>query len=404
MSRRNLMNHEFFTIPNSPDPEHDTNHELYSGFEHINTPRVRYENVLPLKTTRVILNSDTCDFFEGNYIDVGAKSCIIAASAPKRDTFAAWYSMICDTNTTDVFCLSNVIEKDIEKMTPYWPSTSDYVPSTDVLECGCFHISIYGYENEKLFKYHGYHGCPQISKMVLRIENTALNAVRYINLYWYQGWSDFGVCEYDDAAVLLKKMKKSLDHGNNIVVHCSAGMGRTGVMCACIRMMYTNESRFDVVSNIRKCRAGLVQTAEQYDFITTIMSQIPVFNAYTPSKCRFCEAYSSNIVICNNRMCRHTCENCNFRIPVICALGYSPIIITGPVNVVYHADLSTMTFNELRKSYLTYARAMNYDFIVFLHDRLINEEQVKEGRHLDKMGFYPGVQLIFVMKIAGDIM
>jgi len=76
-----------------------------------------------------------------------------------------------------------------------------------------------------------------------------------------------------------------MDHGNEeippILLHCSAGIGRTGTLIAChtawqILNEPSNDSVniWEIVKNLRRDRTGMVQSAEQYVFIHEVVGQL----------------------------------------------------------------------------------------------------------------------------------
>jgi len=105
---------------------------------------------------------------------------------------------------------------------------------------------------------------------------------KIINQIHYIGWPDHGVPEidkcYEDFLILIKET--SLEMGNNsILVHCSAGIGRTGTFISLLNMFHLfkkksfNFNVFDTVRRIKECRCYSVENINQYAFIYGIMSK-----------------------------------------------------------------------------------------------------------------------------------
>lgn len=289
MKKLSISTEEFQSIPDSPQPSDSNADEIYGdALNFVNA--VRYTNILPLDRSKVELNLDVSPskFFEGNYVDVGAKGKVISASAPTETTLESWYGAIWLNNCSDIFCLTNVAEKGVEKMIPYWPTMTNtfpkrkslgelrnssnnsdkYFPTESELKCGRYIIQVVKNKNDELQKRYS----SGAMKIKLSITKMTTSEVRHVNLYWYVGWPDFGIPNPSDACFLLKKMKSKLDLGNTILTHCSAGCGRTGVMNSCLRIIYTNEYPTKAVENIRNFRANSVQTKEQYSFIKNAIS------------------------------------------------------------------------------------------------------------------------------------
>ena len=104
--------------------------------------------------------------------------------------------------------------------------------------------------------------------------------------FHFLAWPDYGVPDSGSAVLSLlhnvqevqsnskrhaKDMSKVPSHGPPIVVHCSAGVGRSGAFCAldyCIDEI-KDQRRVNVqgaVRRLRHQRAYAIQTDEQYEF------------------------------------------------------------------------------------------------------------------------------------------
>lgn len=94
-------------------------------------------------------------------------------------------------------------------------------------------------------------------------------------MHWY-GWKDFGVPTNESITIvekLISQIHAHFDKKESIILHCSAGVGRTGTLIAIIDgigLINRGDkelSVFEIVSNIRKQRFGSIQTEEQYAFV-----------------------------------------------------------------------------------------------------------------------------------------
>ncbi|XP_041130825.1 tyrosine-protein phosphatase non-receptor type 18-like [Polyodon spathula] len=101
--------------------------------------------------------------------------------------------------------------------------------------------------------------------------------VRTISHFQYTAWPDHGIPSDCDRILDMMDEVHSRQGGDTapILVHCSAGCGRTGVICAVdyvrdlllTERITSNFSILDIVLEIRKQRPSAVQTKEQYEFL-----------------------------------------------------------------------------------------------------------------------------------------
>ena len=106
--------------------------------------------------------------------------------------------------------------------------------------------------------------------------------------FWYKAWPDMGV---PDEILTMKEFVKNLmtdikDNAGGTVIHCSAGVGRTGVMYVILRLMFKIEkTRVTITYNeilyeiemARNNRMMLVQTFGQYYFICEFFNTPPEY-------------------------------------------------------------------------------------------------------------------------------
>ncbi|XP_068597734.1 receptor-type tyrosine-protein phosphatase epsilon-like [Brachionichthys hirsutus] len=229
-----------------------------------NREKNRYPNILPYDHSRVVLSrldGHLCsDYINASYIDgFTEKNKFIAAQGPKLETVADFWRMIWEQKTSTVVMLTNLKERKEDKCFQYWP------------ERGC---RMYGNVGVTM------DDCTVLVDYTLRTfcvqcqGSDGLRASRLVTQLHFTSWPDFGV-PFSPIGMLkfLKKVKAvNPPYAGPIVVHCSAGVGRTGtfiVIDSMIDMTHT-ERRVDVfgfVSRIREQRCQLIQTDMQYSFI-----------------------------------------------------------------------------------------------------------------------------------------
>ncbi|XP_019715531.1 receptor-type tyrosine-protein phosphatase epsilon-like [Hippocampus comes] len=229
-----------------------------------NRDKNRYPNILPYDHSRVLLSSHmghACsDYINASYIDgFKQKKKFIAAQGPKLETVADFWRMIWEQKTATIVMLTNLKERKEDKCFQYWP------------EKGCWMYGNIRVAMEDVTVLVDY----TVRKFCLQYQDSdGPRAPCLVTQLHFTSWPDFGV-PFSPIGMLkfLKKVKAvNPPYAGPIVVHCSAGVGRTGtfiVIDSMIDMMHT-EQRVDVfgfVSRIREQRCQLIQTDMQYSFI-----------------------------------------------------------------------------------------------------------------------------------------
>jgi len=283
------------TFPNPNDPscngfdtefnfiEQKTAQEQYFGdyksaFLPTNKNKNRYSNVLPPEKTRVILKEregeEGSDYINANYINgliPGSEKAYIATQGPLQSTFADFWRMVWELNSVVIVMLTKEVENGRTKCDRYWPEydfplTWDpyKVSLTDVVED------------------------PDLTHRKLTLENLETKEVRQITQFQYTAWPDHGLPVSTAAFVELADLVDSANTTNSsIVVHCSAGIGRSGTFCT----VHATKEKFlldiqkepnkipdlnivETVLYMREQRPGMVQTKEQFQFCyITIMEE-----------------------------------------------------------------------------------------------------------------------------------
>jgi len=79
--------------------------------------------------------------------------------------------------------------------------------------------------------------------------------------------NDMGVPEFDDLVHVVDFIHKRITSNEPVMVHCLAGMGRTGTILACYLVKYQNMSADEAIQKIREERPGSIQSFSQEEII-----------------------------------------------------------------------------------------------------------------------------------------
>ncbi|CAB1343682.1 unnamed protein product [Coregonus sp. 'balchen'] len=206
-----------------------------------------------------IRSADDCKLFREEFNGYKEKNKFIAAQGPMHDTVADFWRMVWEQKTATIVMLTNLKERKEDKCYQYWPDQGCWMYGNVRVAVEDFTVLVDYTIRKFCVQYQGSDG-PRAPRLVTQLHFTS--------------WPDFGV-PFSPIGMLkfLKKVKTvNPSYAGSIVVHCSAGVGRTGtfiVIDGMIDMMHV-EQRLDVfgfVTRIREQRSQLVQTDMQYSFI-----------------------------------------------------------------------------------------------------------------------------------------
>lgn len=196
----------------------------------------------------------------------------IMAQAPTADTMADFYSAIFLHRVSVVVCLTRLEESGRQKAHRYWPKDRN-----DVLSQGAFKVMLV--EEESVF------GGAIVSRRLRLVRQGAPasfdNEFEFVMLH-YMAWCDHcsPTClESFAELVRLVRARADGDRQRPVLVHCSAGIGRSGTFVAVYNLVLLNElenqprvSLKEMVDWLRNQRYGAVQSLEQYLIIPRLVS------------------------------------------------------------------------------------------------------------------------------------
>ncbi|XP_048243318.1 uncharacterized protein LOC124125607 isoform X2 [Haliotis rufescens] len=227
-----------------------------------NKGKNRFKGYYPYDYNRVVLHDDSDDsrgdYINASYLD-GYKTDnrYIAAQGPyKSDIVEDFWRMIWQEGCTSIVMVTGLVEAGKVKCLQYWPSGKVSEKFGDVMVTVETETRLANYTITKL-----------------AVENEKESERRDVYHLHFSSWPDHGV---PDTAALLDFMWRvkviSGQQTEPIIVHCSAGIGRTGTYIAIESLVEQAKSEgvVDVVSfvsNMRGQRKNMIQTKEQYLFV-----------------------------------------------------------------------------------------------------------------------------------------
>ncbi|XP_063263755.1 receptor-type tyrosine-protein phosphatase C isoform X2 [Prinia subflava] len=252
-----------------------------------NQNKNRYVDILPYDHNRVELSEmpgdPGSDYINASYID-GFKEPrkYIAAQGPKDETTDDFWRMIWEQKATIIVMVTRCEEGKRNKCAQYWPS----------MENG---TATYG---DIIVKIYESKTCPDYVIQKLHITNgRERTAGRDVTHIQFTSWPDHGVPEDPHLLLKLRRRVNALSNffSGPIVVHCSAGVGRTGTYIGIDAMLegLDAEGRVDVygyIVKLRRQRCLMVQVESQYILIHQALVE---YNQYGETEVSLSELHSS---------------------------------------------------------------------------------------------------------------
>ncbi|NXW74743.1 PTPRJ phosphatase, partial [Hirundo rustica] len=234
-----------------------------------NRAKNRYNNVLPYDISRVKLSnqsSGTGDYINANYMPgYNSKKAFIAAQGPLPNTIEDFWQMVWQKSIYSIVMLTKCVEQARTKCEQYWP--------------------------DKQPKSYGDIIVTMVSEFVLpewtirdfTVEKSNTPESHTVRQFHFTSWPDHGVPETTDLLINFRHLVHEYNSQNPVdsptLVHCSAGVGRTGTFIAIDRLIQQMEMEntvdvYGVVYDLRMHRPLMVQTEDQYVFLNQCVMDI----------------------------------------------------------------------------------------------------------------------------------
>ncbi|XP_031751408.1 receptor-type tyrosine-protein phosphatase delta isoform X31 [Xenopus tropicalis] len=245
----------------------------------VNKPKNRYANVIAYDHSRVLLSAiegiPGSDYINSNYIDGYRKqNAYIATQGPLPETFGDFWRMMWEQRTATIVMMTKLEERSRIKCDQYWPSrgTETYgliqITLLDTVELATYTVRTFAlYKNGSSEK-------------------------REVRQFQFTAWPDHGVPEHPTPFLAFLRRVKTCNppDAGPMVVHCSAGVGRTGCFIVIDAMLerIRHEKTVDIYGHVTLMRAQrnyMVQTEDQYIFIhDALLEAVTCGNTEVPAR------------------------------------------------------------------------------------------------------------------------
>ncbi|XP_060618330.1 receptor-type tyrosine-protein phosphatase delta isoform X33 [Anolis sagrei] len=245
----------------------------------VNKPKNRYANVIAYDHSRVLLTAiegiPGSDYINSNYIDGYRKqNAYIATQGSLPETFGDFWRMMWEQRGATVVMMTKLEERSRVKCDQYWPSrgTETYgliqVTLLDTVELATYCVRTFAlYKNGSSEK-------------------------REVRQFQFTAWPDHGVPEHPTPFLAFLRRVKTCNppDAGPMVVHCSAGVGRTGCFIVIDAMLerIKHEKTVDIYGHVTLMRAQrnyMVQTEDQYIFIhDALLEAVTCGNTEVPAR------------------------------------------------------------------------------------------------------------------------
>ncbi|XP_052281313.1 receptor-type tyrosine-protein phosphatase epsilon-like [Dreissena polymorpha] len=252
-------------------------HDVASSEE--NRGKTRYKQMYAYDHNRVPLTKEIdgdSEYINASYIHGFEKAKkFIASQGTTEKNLVDFWSMIWQQRVDKIVMLTNLIEMGTMKCLQYWPEELNSV-------CKYGRIDVKYIDVEEMFDYN-------IRTFTIKKGHDA----RLVKQFHFKSWPDKGV---PDTAWCLVDFWRAVntqeEHQSPILVHCSAGVGRTGTFIALDNLISQAQIEscvrpFQIVEALREQRVSMVQTKEQYAYLHEALAEALLVGTHHVMKRQF---------------------------------------------------------------------------------------------------------------------
>ncbi|XP_071180902.1 receptor-type tyrosine-protein phosphatase mu-like [Mytilus edulis] len=272
-------------------------HAHVEGSKEENKVKNRFLTTWPYDHSRVVLNGDIKhDYINASYIGSYKKEkAYIASQGPKKNTIRDFWQMVWQDNVCKIVMVTKLEEERRKKCEQYWPKTVNKVTVVDN-----YRLTMTEEKYNSVYVYR-----------LISVHNKTNRKERTVRHFHFTEWPDHGVPDSIKLAKFYRKVKsENCEQLGPLVVHCSAGVGRTGAFIA-LDALYEHSRKtgyldiMEYVQMMRKDRMNMIQTHEQYEIVFETLLElltVPDTSIQTSDFCEYIQQQESKTLPKNQTM------------------------------------------------------------------------------------------------------
>ncbi|XP_052791596.1 receptor-type tyrosine-protein phosphatase kappa-like [Mya arenaria] len=264
-------------------------HATHVASDPVHNGKNRYRGMYAYDHSRVVLKKlkgkPHTDYINACHINgYQRQNCYIAAQGPTEATMNDFCRMILEQRINTIVMVTNLSEEGRMKCLKYWTSEKNDQPENDAIVLALKHEQKYAdFTIRRLRIYQEGHP----------------DSTTDVTQFHYTAWPDKDVPNSPLSLIHFWRRVRAHDEDKILpwLVHCSAGVGRTGTFIA-MDVLYEagkalgTANIFECVKNLRDQRVNMVQTAGQYRYLHTLVKEMLVLANEPVSTENFAETYT----------------------------------------------------------------------------------------------------------------
>ena len=267
---KKLTRNEFQRIINYTDQDEEHKKLLFK----LDSNLCRYKDIYPYKHNIVHIENEH-QYVNASFMHIFFRNSFIASQGPNDNTVDDFWQMCFQYNITRILMLCNEIEENKKKCSNYWDNNMQSQMFENI------ETKILEQDNS-------------IEKKLIAIKNRKTSDIRQFVHMQFKEWPDHSTPNIQNYVKLFEKLFQFVDERYNnkstendpVLVHCSAGIGRTGVfltlyaICKEIKKQIDQRNSdviifnvFNFVRKLKEMRMFSVENISQYNFLYKFLEE-----------------------------------------------------------------------------------------------------------------------------------